>query len=170
MNVMNKIRIEKITLNIGAGKDQSKLDKGVLLLKSITEATPVKTFATKRIPEWGIRPGLPVGCKVTLRKEKAKSLLIRLLKTKDNILRKKQFDENGNIAFGIPEYIDIPNVKYDPKIGIMGLEICISLEKPGYRIKRRSAQRTKIGNKQKVTKEQALEFMKKEFGIKIEEE
>jgi len=167
---MKEIRIEKITLNIGAGKDQSKLDKGMSLLKNITEAKPVKTFATKRIPEWGIRPGLPVGCKVTLRKEKAKELLIRLLKARDNILRKKQFDDNGNIAFGIPEYIDIPNVKYDPKIGIMGLEICISLEKPGFRVKRRAIKKRRIGNKHKINKEQALEFMKNKFGTKTEEE
>ncbi len=170
MNTMKEIRVEKITLNIGAGKDQSKLDKGLILLKLITEAKPVKTFATKRIPEWGIRPGLPVGCKVTLRKEKAKELLIRLLKAREGILRKKQFDHNGNIAFGIPEYIDIPKVKYDPKIGVMGLEICISLEKPGFRIKRRATKKAKIGNKHKIGKEDALDFMKNKFGIKIEEE
>lgn len=167
---MNEIRIEKITLNIGAGKDQTKLDKGLLLLKNITGSKPVKTFATKRIPEWGIRPGLPVGCKVTLRKQKAKDLLIRLLKAKENVLRGKQFDNNGNIAFGIPEYIDIPDVKYDPKIGVIGLEVCISLEKPGFRIKRRALCKKKIGNKHKITQAQAIEFMKNKFGIKIEEE
>ena len=167
---MKEIRIEKITLNIGAGKDQPKLDKGILLLKNITKAKPVKTFATKRIPEWGIRPGLPVGCKVTLRKENAKELLIRLLKAKENMLKGKQFDKNGNIAFGIPEYIDIPEVKYDPKIGVMGLEICISLEKPGYRVKRRATKKRKIGNKHKITQAQAIEFMKNKFGIKIDEE
>jgi large subunit ribosomal protein L5 len=170
MNRMEEIRIEKITLNVGAGKDQSKLEKGMILLKTITQSKPVKTFTSKRIPEWGIRPGLPVGCKVTLRKEKAIQLLIRLLRAKDNMLKQKQFDKNGNIAFGIPEYIDIPDIKYDPKIGVMGLEICISLEKPGFRVKRRTFKKGKIGNKHRIGQEEALEFIKNKFGVKIEEE
>ena len=170
MNKMEEIRIEKITLNIGAGKEQPKIEKGIALLKSITNAKPVKTFATKRIPEWGIRPGLPVGCKVTLRKENAYHLLVRLLKSKDNILKRKQFDNNGNIAFGIPEYIDIPDVKYDPKIGVMGLEICISLEKPGFRIKRRAFKKSSIGHKHKITKEDSIKFMEQKFQLKIQEE
>ena len=68
---MQAIKVEKITLNIGAGKDQTKLERGILLLKNITGIDPVKTFTNKRIPTWGLRPGLPIGCKITLRKEKA---------------------------------------------------------------------------------------------------
>ena len=78
MNPMQEIRIEKITLNIGAGKDQLKLEKGIKLLKNITGIEPVKTTTSKRIPEWGIRPGLPIGCKITLRKKEAEKLLKRL--------------------------------------------------------------------------------------------
>lgn len=65
MNPMRNIRIEKVTLNIGAGKDQNKLDKARLLLKAITGIEPVKTVTQKRIPGWGLRPGLPIGCKIT---------------------------------------------------------------------------------------------------------
>ena len=61
MNKMREIRIEKITLNIGAGKDVGKLEKGVKLLKNITGINPVKTVTQKRIPTWGLRPGLPIG-------------------------------------------------------------------------------------------------------------
>ena len=75
MNPMKTIKLEKVTLNIGAGKDQAKLEKGMLLLKNITNISPVKTFTKKRIPDWGIRPGLPIGCKLTLRKKKALDLL-----------------------------------------------------------------------------------------------
>ena len=76
MNLMRNIRVEKVTLNIGAGKDQAKLEKGVVLLNSIADATPIKTITNKRIQEWGLRPGLPIGCKVTLRKDTAKNLLL----------------------------------------------------------------------------------------------
>jgi len=167
---MKSIRIEKITLNVGAGKEQSKLEKGIVLLKSITGIDPVKTFTQKRIPSWGLRPGLPIGCKLTLRKKKAEEILKRLFEAKENRLNPHQFDKEGNIAFGIHEYMDIPGAKYDPKIGMMGLEVCITLERPGFRIKRRRILRKKIPAKQKITKEEAIEFITKKFNVKIGEE
>jgi large subunit ribosomal protein L5 len=142
----------------------------MLLLKNITGIEPVKTFTNKRIPNWGLRPGLPIGCKLTLRGSPAKELLVRLLSAKDNRLEEKQFDKEGNLAFGIHEYIDIPGAKYDPKIGIAGLEVCITLERPGFRIKRRRIKKSRIPKKHRITREEAMEFMKKEFGIKIGEE
>lgn len=170
MNSMKNIRIEKVTLNIGAGKDQAKLEKGVVLLNSITNATPIKTITSKRIQEWGLRPGLPIGCKLTLRKDRANKMLPRLLEAVDNQLKKKQFDENGNIAFGIHEYIEIPGVKYDPKIGIMGLEVCVTLERPGYRIKRRRLMVRKIPSRHRISKKEAIEFMASNFNTKLEAE
>ena len=170
MNPMKSIRIEKITLNIGAGKDQTKLERGIILLSSITNATPVKTVTNKRIQEWGLRPGLPIGCKVTLRKNKAIKILPRLLDSVDDRLNEKQFDNNGNIAFGIHEYIEIPGVKYDPKIGIMGLEVCITLERPGYRVKRRRLLAKKVPTSHRISKQEAIEFMTKNFATKIEVE
>lgn len=154
-------------MNIGTGKEQSKLDIAVKLLKNLTGIEPVKTITQKRIPGWGLRPGLPIGCKLTLRKQKAKEMLSRLLDAKDFVLKDSQFDENGSIAFGVPEYIDIRDAKYDPKIGIMGLEACITLERPGYRVKKRRMRPKKISKRHKVTKEEAMEFMKKEFNVKI---
>jgi len=171
MNPMMKVRIEKVTLNIGAGKDMTRLEKGMKLLKNITESTPVKTVTQKRIPGWGLRPGLPIGCKVTLRGKKAIGILKRLIYAKENMLNEKQFDDNGNLSFGIPEYIDIQNIKYDPEIGIMGLEVCVTLERPGFRIKRRKIKnKKKISNRHKIKKNEAIDFMKKEFNIRIKEE
>ncbi len=170
MNAMRSIKIEKVTLNIGAGKDQSKLEKGLILLNAIAQATPVKTITNKRIQEWGLRPGLPIGCKLTLRKEKAIKILPRLLEAIEHKLAARQFDENGNVAFGIHEYIEIPGVKYDPKIGIMGLEVCVTLERPGYRIKRRRLMARKIPTRHRIKKEEAIEFMTKNFNISLEEE
>jgi len=167
---MKRIRIEKVTLNIGSGADQAKLEKSIQLLKNITSLNPVKTFTKKRIPEWGIRPGLPIGCKLTLRKESAREILVRLLAAVDNSLKTMQFDEQGNIAFGIPEYIDIPNVKYDPKIGIIGLQVCVTLERPGYRIKRRRVASRRLSHKHIIKREEAIDFMKNNFNVKIVEE
>ena len=170
MNQMKNIRIEKITLNIGAGKDQPRLEKGVALLAVIAESTPVRTITNKRVQEWGLRPGLPIGCKLTLRKNKAIRLLPRLLEAVDNRLNEKQFDENGNIAFGIKEYIEIPGVKYDPKIGIMGLQVCITLERPGYRIKKRRLLARKIPARHRITRQEAIGFMAGNFKTIVEAE
>lgn len=167
MNSMKNIRIEKVTLNIGAGKDQTRLEKGVMLLNSIANATPIKTITSKRIQEWGLRPGLPIGCKLTLRKDKAVKILPRLFDAIENTLSERQFDNNGNVAFGIHEYIEIPGVKYDPKIGIMGLEVCITLERPGFRIKKRRLLARKIPARHRISKQEAIEFMSEQFKIKV---
>ena len=166
-NAMRQLRVAKVTLNVGAGKSTEKLEKGLKLLKAITGIAPVKTFTNKRIPSWGLRPGLPIGCKLTLRKEAAVELLKRLVKARDNKLIESQFDKEGNVAFGIPEYIDIPGVNYDPSIGVMGLEACITLERPGFRIKRRKVMKRKIPAKHRVTKEEAISFIREKFGVVV---
>jgi large subunit ribosomal protein L5 len=169
MNPMRNVRIEKLTLNIGAGKDTQKLEKGVVLLKAITGIEPVKTVTMKRIPNWGLRPGLPIGCKLTLRKQTATDLLKRLLQAKHNKLRPSQFDETGNISFGIQEYIDIPGVAYDPKIGIIGLQVCVTLERPGYRIKHRRLRQKQVPRNHTVTRDEAIQFMQKNFNTQVGE-
>jgi large subunit ribosomal protein L5 len=170
MNPMQQPRIEKVTLNVGAGKDQNRLEKGVAVLKMITGIEPIKTVTQKRIPTWGLRPGLPIGCKLTLRKHKAVEILKRLLDAKDKKLLPGQFDNAGNISFGIHEYIDIPGITYDPKIGVLGLQVCVTLEKPGYRIKKRKLEQKKIPKKHMITREEAMSFMQKTFGIRIGEQ
>lgn len=167
---MQEPRIEKLTLNIGAGKDQGRLDKGMQLIKSLTGIEPIKTITQKRIAGWGLRPGLPIGCKLTLRKEKASDMLRRILKAKDNKLKITQFDENGSVSFGVPEYIDIEGAKYNPKIGMMGLEVSVTIEKPGYKIKRRKIKQKKIGKKHRVTKTEAINFLKSKFDLTIQGE
>ena len=167
---MKKIRIEKLTLNIGAGKEQSNLNKAISVMKDIAGINPVKTITNKRIASWGLRPGLPIGCKLTLRKNKIPELLKRLLTAKDNVLTLKSFDNCGNISFGIHEYIDIPGTKYDPKIGIMGLQASVTLGRPGFRIGKRRIQTSKVGKTHKITKEEAIAFMKTNYNVIIKEE
>ena len=166
---MKEISVEKITLNIGAGNDQSKLEKGMKLINNIAGRPPVKTFTRKRIQEWGLRPGLPIGCKLTLRKSGALELLKRLLDAKDNSLQPSNFDNEGNISFGIHEYIDVPGVKYDPDIGIMGFQVCITLKRKGFRIKKRALKKHTIPKKHRIQKEEALDFMKNAFDLSVGE-
>lgn len=164
------VRIEKVTLNVGAGKDPKQLERGTRLLKLITGIEPVKTVTMKRIAAWGLRPKLPIGCKITLRRDQAKNILSKLLAAKDNQLKETQIDTSGNISFGIHEYIDIPDVKYDPDLGILGLEVCVTFERPGFRIKRRRILQRKIPMRHRLTKEEVIAYLEKEFKVSFKED
>jgi|TARA_Y100000310_G_scaffold102154_1_gene100352 large subunit ribosomal protein L5 len=170
-NPMRAIKIDKITINIGTGKDQGVLDNGLKLIKHITGTKAVATATTKRIPDWGIRPGLTIGCKLTLRGKKAIELLTVLLEGIENRMDEKQFDNNGNVSFGIKEYIDIPSVKYSPDIPLIGLGVSISLKRAGgLRVKDKRIASRKIGKNHLITKKEAINFMKKKFNVKMGEE
>lgn len=165
-NLMKEIRIEKITLNIGAGKNEELLKKGLKLLNKITSTKPVETKTKKRIPGWGLRPGLAIGCKVTVRKDCAQ-LLKRLVAAKDNILEQRNFDNQGNFSFGIPEYIDIAGLEYDPDLRIMGLEAAVTLERPGFRVRKRTLKTAPVGKNHRISKEEAISFAK-QLGVEVQ--
>ena len=167
---MKRIIIEKVTLNIGAGKDTALLNKGIKLLQELTGIPPVKTITNKRIPGWGLRPGLPIGCKITLRGKQAEGFIPKLLAAKNNTLSERNYDIAGNISFGIPEYIDIEGAKYNPEIGIIGLQACITLNRPGYRVKKRRYKPSLINKKHVITKDDAMQFMQEQFNVKQGEE
>jgi len=166
-NPMREIKIAKVTLNIGAGKNEDLLKKGLVLLQKLSPVKPVKTVTQKRIPTWSLRPGLAIGGKVTIRKG-AEALLKRLLVAKENILKSSNFDQSGNFSFGIPEYIDIEGLEYDPDLKIIGLEAAVTLERPGFRIKRRKICQVKVGKSHKITKEEAVAFVKERLGVEVE--
>ncbi len=170
MNKMKEIRIEKITLNVGVGEAGDRLEKASLLLEKLTGVKPTLTKSEKRIPTWGVRPGLTIGSKITLRGKKSEELLKSLLSSKDNKLSEKNFDNQGNFSFGVPEYIEIPGVEYIPEVGIIGLEVAVTLQRPGFRIKHRKYQRRKIPTRHKITKEEAIEFAKQNYNVQLIEE
>jgi large subunit ribosomal protein L5 len=163
---MSETRIEKIVVNMGAGADPERLKKSEQVLKSITGMKPVRTKSQHRIPDWGLRLGLEIGLKVTLRGEKAMEFLKKTLAAKENKLSEKCFDKEGNFGFGIKEHIDLPGIKYDPKLGIVGMDILVALKKRGYRVKYRKINQTKVGRKHRVTKEDAITFVK-ELGVEV---
>lgn len=169
MNPMQKIMVEKITLNMGTGGPGVELEKAMKLLNVVTGRKPIEAKSNKRIPTWGVRPGLSIGAKVTLRKKAAVELLKKLLVAVENKIPEKKFDAHGNFSFGVPEYIDIPGVKYDASIGIIGFETAVTLARPGFRIKRRRTKTKKVPARHRITKEQAIEFAEKELGISVRE-
>ncbi|MEA3379057.1 MAG: 50S ribosomal protein L5 [Nanoarchaeota archaeon] len=167
---MKTIKIEKITLNIGVGKPGPQLEGSMNLLKTITGCNPVKTYAKDRIPAWKLRPGLAIGAKVTLRGKKAEEVFKRLLEAVDMFISEKKFDNEGNFSFGIHEYIEIPEMKYDMDIGIIGLEVAVTLKRTGFRIKRRTIKKKVLPRRHRISKEDAIKFMKEKFNIQVKEE
>ncbi|MEN6294050.1 MAG: 50S ribosomal protein L5 [Methanobacterium sp.] len=167
MNPMEEVKIAKATVNIGVGESGERLARAEKLLSNITGQQPVRTYSKVTNPEFGIRKGQPIACKVTLRGEKADKAIKMVLEGIERRIRATQFDAQGNLSFGIHEHIDIPGMRYDPDIGIFGMDVSITFEKPGYRINRRKIQRRKVPDKHKVTKEDSIKVMEENFQVKI---
>jgi large subunit ribosomal protein L5 len=125
--------LEKIVINMGVGEaaaDQKKLDAAVAELMLIAGQKPIKTIAKKAIAGFKIRAGLPIGCKVTLRKTRMYEFLDRLVtialpRVRDfrGIPNNKGFDGRGNFAMGLKEQIIFPEIVYDKVDAIRGMDI-----------------------------------------------
>ena len=168
MNAMKEIRIEKVTLNMGVGEAGDELKRAASILQLVSNAKPVNCACKVKQPTWGIRIGLPIGVKTTLRGAKATDFLEKAFTAKEKKLRKKSFDKNGNFGFGIKEHIDLPHVKYDPKMGILGFDVLVTLDRRGYRVKKRKLRKGAVGKKHAVSKDEAMAFVQEKFGVEIE--
>jgi large subunit ribosomal protein L5 len=164
---MLRPRIDKVVVNLNVGKSGEPLEKANTVLKEITGQTPVKRKAKKTIRDFGIREGESIAVVVTLRKQKAVEFLKKILPVVDNKVSKKSFDVRGNFAFGLKEHIEIPGVKYDPEIGIFGMDVCVSVNRPGQRVKIRRKQKQSIGPKHLLTPEESIVFIKQTLGVEI---
>lgn len=169
MNKLSLARIEKVTLNIGVGEGGQKLQNAKALLARISGRTPVITKARQRNPTFKTRKGDPIGVKVTLRGKPVFDVIKRALEARDNTLPASCFDKQGNVAFGVPEYIDYPGIIYDPAIGMLGFDVCVTMMKPGKRVQLRKVRKARLPKQQIVTPREAEEFFKNTFDAKIEE-
>ncbi len=163
---MLKISVEKVTLNMGAGGPGEKLDKSKKLLERISGSKSVITKAVKR-STFGITKGRQIGVKVILRGKNAENFLKRVFEAMNNKIKASQFDDQGNFSIGVPEYIDMPGIKYDPSIGIMGFDVAVTLKRAGYRITKRRIRPAKIGRSHAITKEKAIEWLKETMRIEV---
>lgn len=132
-NKLQVPKLEKIVLNMGVGEaagDQKKLDAAVAEMTVISGQKPVKTLARKAIAGFKIREGLPIGCKVTLRRARMYEFLDRLVTIAMPRIRdfrglpaNKGFDGHGNFAMGIKEQIVFPEIEYDKIDAVRGMDI-----------------------------------------------
>lgn len=160
-------KVEKVVVNISVGKSGEPLEKATKIMKELTGQTPSKRKAKRTIRDFGIRKDEPIACIVTLRKQRAMEFLKKVLPVIDNKISGKSFDEYGNFAFGIKEHIEIAGVKYDPEIGIFGMDVCVSLARPGYRVKNRKRRKARVSSDHTLTREEAMAFARNSLGVEI---
>ncbi len=142
-NPMQEIVIDKVVVNIGVGQAGDRLNKAARVVEMLTNRKPVFTTAKRTVRDFNVRKGLQIGVKVTLRKNDAVEFLKKALYAKGYKIPHYSFDRQGNAYFGIADYTDFKGMKYDPEIGIFGMDIAVVLKRRGggYRLERRRVNR-----------------------------
>ena len=164
-NIMRNIRLEKVALNCGGTED--KFERGVKLLGILTGRKIREVASTKRIPTFGVRPELKTGSMVTLRGKNKEELLKRLFGAVNNKINKKKIVEN-HFSFGIKEYLEIPDMEYQRDIGIMGLDVTAVFRRAGKRVALKKIKSGKVPIKQRVTKEEIIDYLTNKLGVIVE--
>lgn len=166
-NPMLKPRISYVVVNCAVGKSGDPLQKAMKVVEEITGQRPAPCKAKQTIREFGIRKDEPIACRVTLRGNRAIDFLKKALSVVDFKLKEKSFDEQGNVAFGIKEHIQLPGVRYDPDIGIIGFDVSIRVERPGYRVASRRRMRGVVPESHRVGKVETMAFLERALGVKL---
>ncbi len=164
---MRRPKIAKVVVNSAIGKSGEPLDKAMKIIEELTGQKPCTRKAKKTLREFGIRKKEPIACVVTLRGKKAYDFLSRALRAVDNKISRQSIDNYGNFSFGIKEHIDIPGTKYSPDLGIIGMDISVTLERPGYRVKNRHRAKSKVGSQHLLTTDEAVSFLKNQLGVEV---
>ena len=164
-NKMHEIEVGKLVINIGTGNDDQRQLSARRLLEIITGRKPADSISKRRLPEFKIVKGKKIGAFVTLRGKEAEPTIKRLFDAVDKRVNLHSISEN-TVNFGIHEYIDITGVKYDPKVGMMGMHVNISFKRKGGRVAMRKIKRGRIPERHKiVTREEIGTFLEKAFGV-----
>ncbi len=164
---MKEIRLGKVVVNIGLKESGEHVERAFTFLEKLTGRKPVKTLSTHKARTFRLRRGLPIGVKVTIRNNGALEFLKKVLPAIDNKVRESSFDNEGNFGFGIKEHLDIPGQKYDPKLGVFGLNVNASLTRRGFRVKVRKIRKSRIGAAHRISRKDAVNFVKTSLGLKV---
>lgn len=167
MSTMRDLRVEKVVVNIGVGEAGERLAKAEKVLEMVTKQKPVETLSKTVNRDLGIREGMPLGCKVTLRGDAAVDFVKQALSIREMRVPEYSFDQEGNMSFGISDYTDFEGMKYDPEIGIFGMDISVVLRRPGNRITQRALLKRRIPKSHRVGRDEAIQYMKDNFQIEV---
>ena len=167
-NPMRKIRVAKVVVNIGLGKSGEAIERGKKVLEQVTGQSPAQTRAKTSIRDFGTHKGEPIGVVVTVRGDETTPLVEKLLAAREKKLPDSCFDPRGSVSFGIKEHIEIPGIRYDPAIGILGMNVSVLLERPGFSITRRNRRTSRVGKAHLISKEEAVQFFRDNFGVTVQ--
>ena len=167
MSTMKDLHVEKVVVNIGVGEAGERLAKAEKVLEMVTKQKPVETLSKTVNRDLGIREGMPLGCKVTLRGDAAVDFVKQALSIREMRVPEYSFDQEGNMSFGISDYTDFEGMKYDPEIGIFGMDISVVLRRPGNRITQRALLKRRIPKSHRVDRDEAIQYMKDNFQVQV---
>ncbi|TGC08524.1 50S ribosomal protein L5 [Methanolobus halotolerans] len=159
--------VDKVVVHMGVGESGQHLVDAEGILGAITGQKIIRTYSKRTLPAFSIKKGEPIGCKVTLRGERAEKFLTTALGIIESNLRTSQFDKNGNVTFGIEEHTDFPGMRYDPNIGIFGMDINVVVNRPGYRISKRRISKTSIPASHRIIKDDTINFFKDKYSVEV---
>lgn len=166
-NQMRALHVDKVVINIGVGEAGERLVKAQKVLDSVTGHKSVETISRTINRDLAIRKGMPLGCKVTLRGEDAESFINKALSIRECRIPAYSFDKEGNMSFGVTDYTDFEGMKYNPDIGIFGMDISIVLRRTGNRITQRALLKRRAPMGHRVDRDEAIQFMKDKFKVEV---